>query len=425
MTVIFMNKLFFLSLIFFLISGLFVTVFSSVSTAAELVEDSWNSKASMQQARGGLGVVALDGKIYAIGGKTVNGFVGTNEQYDPKTDTWVTLEPMPTSRAYFAIAAYQGKIYCVGGLNTAGSCSVNEVYDTVTGSWSTKASLPFKGEHLQGHVVDGKLFVIDGYSLFLYDSIEDSWTRKDSPKTLASNAISSAVVDDEIVIIDSLGVMFYDFNSDTWRKGSKPSSELDSCLSGVTTGIYAPKKIYAMGIITTKSEWWDAKQLGQVKPVYVTSISSTVKVYDPVKDVWSNAKVYGNRIDFGIAVLDDILYVIGGCSIIVKDTMVNVDVEEIDPVNPPFGTKIVSKQFSVPETVIGEPTALNVQYVPIGYQVTSTGNVVSPSNQIDDSVWLGFSSIIVILVVLVLIVGVVIIGLFIYIRKRMYLKREK
>ena len=76
-------------------------------------EDSWTSLAPLQQARGGLGVAVVDGKIYAIGGSTARGpyrpdtfaggYVGTNEMYDPETNTWTSKTPMPTPRAHFAI----------------------------------------------------------------------------------------------------------------------------------------------------------------------------------------------------------------------------------------------------------------------------------------------------------------------------------
>jgi N-acetylneuraminic acid mutarotase len=94
-------------------------------SSATVAEDTWAAKAPMQQARAGLGVAAVNGKIYAIGGSISNGqyppdvssggFVGTNEEYDPATDTWTTKASMPTPRDYFAIAAYQNKVYCIGG----------------------------------------------------------------------------------------------------------------------------------------------------------------------------------------------------------------------------------------------------------------------------------------------------------------------
>jgi hypothetical protein len=178
-----MAKLFSLMLISILILSSFVTVLSAIS-ASELVEDSWNTKAPMSQARAGLGVVAVDGKIYAIGGYTAMDYImqvgmcGTNERYDPKTDTWVTLASMPTPRANFAIAAYQGKIYCMGNGPT-------EVYDIVTDSWSVKSDTPFLSSTIasafaftsaQAIVVDGKIFVINDWDLFMYNPITDIWT---------------------------------------------------------------------------------------------------------------------------------------------------------------------------------------------------------------------------------------------------------
>jgi hypothetical protein len=64
-------------------------------------EDSWTTLEPMPTARSGFGVVAVNGKIYPIGGSTARGFapsvpgsavlgnsdidkiVGTNEEYDP------------------------------------------------------------------------------------------------------------------------------------------------------------------------------------------------------------------------------------------------------------------------------------------------------------------------------------------------------
>jgi GH43 family beta-xylosidase len=126
-----MNKLFSLMLIFFFISGSFVGVFGSAS-ASRLVENIWVPKTPMSQTRFSLGVVAVDDKIYAIGGFTQSGYLGTNEQYDPATDTWTTLASMPTPRNEFAIAACQGKIYCIGGMTSKEGggwyrCGINEV----------------------------------------------------------------------------------------------------------------------------------------------------------------------------------------------------------------------------------------------------------------------------------------------------------
>jgi N-acetylneuraminic acid mutarotase len=156
-------------LLFFFINGLFIPASNPVS-ASELVENSWNTKTSMSQARTNLGVVTVDGKIYAIGGATDKySYVGMNEMYDSKTDTWVTMISMPTPRGSLGIVVYEDKIYCIGGftnyaigdmgLITYTACSITEVYDTVTDSWSTKASMPVNGSS-QAHVINGKIYVL-------------------------------------------------------------------------------------------------------------------------------------------------------------------------------------------------------------------------------------------------------------------------
>jgi hypothetical protein len=215
---------------FFFINGSFAAVFNPVS-ASESAETSWTSMSPMSQARSGLGVVVVEGKIYAIGPVT------TNEMYDPVSDTWITLKPMPTPRSNFAIAVYQNKIYCIDH-------ELNEVYDIATNSWSSKSppsALPSTGAPLQANVVDGKLFLIanvgqsgrygydidtnssilydfftdlkiekTGLWLFMYDPVTDSWTEKTGVTKnfdpLVSNdayEFVSTVVDDKIIVIGS------------------------------------------------------------------------------------------------------------------------------------------------------------------------------------------------------------------------------
>jgi len=72
----------------FLIIILAITVTSAFAQAS-VMADSWITRAPMQQARSGLGVIAVDGKIYAIGGYTGKTLTGANEMYDPDGDVWV------------------------------------------------------------------------------------------------------------------------------------------------------------------------------------------------------------------------------------------------------------------------------------------------------------------------------------------------
>ena len=314
-----MSKIFSLMVLSILILASFVTIFNVVCASSDVVEDSWNTKEPMSQARAGLGVVAVDGKIYAIGGYTAREYFtpidmcGTNERYNPKKDTWVTLKPMPTPRTNFAIAAHQGKIYCIGNGPT-------EVYDIATDRWSVKSDAPFLSttrfvvlDSPQAIVVDEKIFVIKDWDLFMYDPIKDSWTQKNSipiPEDNIENVMLGAflvAMDTKITVYYTypimsmvppipfnVATMIYDTQTDEWTTGKTPPM-MNIAGGCMTTGVFAPVKIYATST-------------GVGHSVYLSNW-----VYDPVEDTWANTQNMPTfRYHFGVAIVDDVLYVIGG-----------------------------------------------------------------------------------------------------------------
>ena len=306
------------------------TAFSSVVAA----EDTWEAKASMQQARAGLGVVAVNGKIFAIGGSTASGpyrpdaftgdFVGTNEEYDPETDTWTYRAPMPRPRAHFAIAAYKNKIYCIGGAiginvdERTGFYSyitsgVTEVYDTVTDTWTTGKSMPDGAMKIQAHVVNGKIYVMDWSLPYVYDLENDSWslkTRMPMPYPDYDSSPVSAVLDNNIIVTFEFStfnystgfetseqkILVYDTQTDTWNGGKSGPIAVVQGASGATTGVKAPHKVYVLGLM--------------IEAPIPTVVN---QVYDSKTDTWETAaSMSTTRSDFGIVVTNDILYAIGG-----------------------------------------------------------------------------------------------------------------
>jgi hypothetical protein len=359
-----------LVLVFLTASSLMVAkpAFSSADTA----EDTWATKAPMQQARAGLGVAVVNGKIYAIGGSTASGsyppdifaggFVGTNEEYDPETDTWTTKASMPTPRDYFAIAAYGNKIYCIGGavgfsvdertgFHSYIGSGVNEVYDTVTNRWVTKTPMPDYGMECQAYVVNGKIYVVDGSFVYAYDPENDSWatkTRMPKPYPKYDSSPVSAVVDNKIVVTFDFStfnsstmfeyyeqkVWIYDTETDSWSGGTSGTTVVHGGAAVATVGVKAPQKVYVLGLT-----------IGQ----YLSP--STNQVYDPMADAWTTATAMNaRRKDFGVAVVDDVLYAIGG-------------------------------YYSTSRYGMVTPVAVNEQYTPIGYGVPPEVKVVSPASQ--------------------------------------------
>ena len=354
----------------FLLTASCVIVAKPVLSSTDVAENSWASKAPMHQARSSLGAAAVNGKIYAIGGSTQSwvpfsrppGVVGTNEEYDPATDTWRGKMPMPTPREDFAIASYEGKIYCIGGYTANGSITgVNEVYDPATNNWETKTPMPTPRANLQANVVNGTFYLIGGFIstynvsnvIEVYDPATDKWTQK-TPSQYGSYGYATAALDGKIYVLsgslDNLGTkmnQIYDTQTDTWTLGSSaPSYFMHGCAIA-TTGVMAPKRIYVFDApcpdLATHPD----------APLYST------QVYDPETDSWvAGADLPTGQVDAAVAIIDDIIYVIGGYRATYRDIYDWV-----------YGPQITEY-------------ATNDQYTPFGYgTVPPVIDVVSPLSQ--------------------------------------------
>jgi len=281
---------------------------AAAGTQFVYAEDSWVSKASIHKARSGLGVAVVNGKIYAIGGASGAGFLATNQEYDPAANTWTSKESMPTARSSFGIAVYQNKIYCIGGYTTGFSATgVNEVYDPATDTWETKKSMPTPTLNIKASVVNGKIYLIgggpNGTLNQVYDPANDTWQIKASVPTAVSS-YASAVVDNKIYVITSNLNQIYDAENDSWSLGAPPPLSAILGLAGATTGVNAPKRIYVFGADAVSPFW------------QLSTRSFTAQSYNPKTDSWRVcASMPTGRYSASVAVVDDLLYVIGGYTI--------------------------------------------------------------------------------------------------------------
>jgi N-acetylneuraminic acid mutarotase len=281
---------------------------------AAAIGDFWTQKASMHAARNGLGVAAVDGKIYAIGGSTesgenvdIGGFVGANEEYDPTTDKWVFKASMPTPRGGFAIVSHEGKIYCIGGYNNSigvPNIYANEVYDAATDTWSEKAALPVARSWAIATVVGSKIYLFGGDPdkrlSHVYDTTTDTWTTLPRlPNAMTKYVSGSVFVDKKVLIIDYLdNLEMYDPETDSWSFGATPPSSIYGGDAGATTGAFAPKRVYFLGM----NGFMDQGAMPN-------------RIYDPKTNSWTlGTEVPTNRMCFAVAVVNDIIYAIGGRS---------------------------------------------------------------------------------------------------------------
>lgn len=331
----------------------------------------------MPKPQSGLRAAVVNGKIYAIGG-------AVNYEYDPATDTWAIKKSMPTQRHEFGIAVYENKIYCIGGSYKG----INEVYDPETDTWETKSSMPTNRSQLEANVVNGKIYLIGGRTggqkttvalNEVYDIETDTWSTKE-PIPYPVVQYASAVVDAKIYVIGGQNEyhapgtpinvdlnQIYDPETDSWSFGAYLTTVVWNAGAGATTGINAPKRIYVIGGIPG----------GGGEAIKIT------QTYDPENDRWEFcASMPTARAWLAVAVVDDIVYAIGGSSwLFLPKKAVN---EQYTPIK--FGTiepivQIVSPENrTYPSRNVPLVFKVNKPVVWMGYSIDGKRTVTIPGN---------------------------------------------
>jgi N-acetylneuraminic acid mutarotase len=208
--------------------------------------------------------------------------------------------------------------------------------------------MPDDAMEFQAHVVNGKIYVMDWSYTYVYDPENDSWTSKTRmPPPYPESAPVSAVVDNKIIVTfefsnflnssEQQKIWIYDTGTDSWSGGTSTPTVVVEGAAGATTGVKAPKRVYVLGV-----------PYGFPQPIIN-------QVYDPEADAWTTATPLPTHLmDFGVAVVNDVLYLIGGYYTGSREA---------------WGHGLVT------------PVAVNEQYIPIGYSTPPEIKVVSPVNQ--------------------------------------------
>ena len=104
----------------------------------------WENVAKMSTRRFSPGMAVLNDKIYVAGGfgdlghGSVCGVaLRTVECFDPRTHTWSYVADMNIARYCHALVSCHGKLFAIGGRDVDGSYFENaEVYDPNTDTWT-------------------------------------------------------------------------------------------------------------------------------------------------------------------------------------------------------------------------------------------------------------------------------------------------
>ena len=185
------------------VSGRSIYVLGGPSTAIVDRFDGklWHKETTMPGGRvNAPAAVAVDGKIYVIGGfsGSSNEPLSTVRVYDTVMRSWSLAAPLPAPRGGEAAAVLKGKIHVIGGGNSESTIADHSVYDPQTNTWSSAAPLPVAEGSPAAVVLGGKLWSIGGRSgfsdygkVYVYDPVGDAWSLGPSipPRGTAGAAV--------------------------------------------------------------------------------------------------------------------------------------------------------------------------------------------------------------------------------------------
>lgn len=167
----------------FIITGLFVCATGQAAV--------WQTTSSMNTARGGAGVVEMNGRLYVIGGVDGIRFLSTSEyttiQNDGSLAPWQKASTLIEERGFFGVAAHNGYLYAVGGGNGPNGHNLLRsvehaalLPDGKLGPWQREAqqlNLPRRCAKVE--VIGDYLYAFGGFGGTLLDTVERARIQRD------------------------------------------------------------------------------------------------------------------------------------------------------------------------------------------------------------------------------------------------------
>uniref|UniRef100_A0A667X5N0 Kelch-like family member 43 n=1 Tax=Myripristis murdjan TaxID=586833 RepID=A0A667X5N0_9TELE len=240
-------------------------------------------------------VAVMDGFLYVAGGEDQNDArnqakhaVSTLSRYDPRFNTWLHLASMRQRRTHFSLAATGGRLFAIGGRNVEGLLATTESYLPSSNTWQMRAPMEVpRCCHSSATLPSGDILVTGGYincaysrSVACYNVETDSWSEK-APLETPRGWHCSATVGGKVYVVggsqlgpggervDVLSVEVFSPESGVWSRAAPLPL-------GVSTAGLSPlaEKLYLLG------GWNEAEK----------RYKSAVQKYDPATDSWSMAE---------------------------------------------------------------------------------------------------------------------------------------
>ncbi|XP_054461781.1 kelch-like protein 31 isoform X1 [Anoplopoma fimbria] len=240
-------------------------------------------------------VAVMDGFLYVAGGEDQNDArnqakhaVSTLSRYDPRFNTWLHLASMRQRRTHFSLTASGGRLFAIGGRNVEGLLATTESYLPSSNTWQMRAPMEVpRCCHSSATLPSGDILVTGGYincaysrSVACYNVDTDAWSEKAPMETPRGWHCSAALGGKVYVVggsqlgpggerVDVLSVEVFSPERSGWTRAAP-------LLLGVSTAGLSPlaDKLYLLG------GWNEAEK----------RYKAAVQKYDPATDSWSVAE---------------------------------------------------------------------------------------------------------------------------------------
>ena len=132
--------------------------------------EEWSERAPLPSPRFNHSAVALDGRIYVLGGFNEGRELRDVVVYDPDRDEWTETTPLPRRNHAFDVVVFRGEIWALGGRRDEEILREVWILDPAAGRWREGPAMPEPMELLGAAVVGDEIHAVWESTYQIFDA---------------------------------------------------------------------------------------------------------------------------------------------------------------------------------------------------------------------------------------------------------------
>lgn len=287
------------------VGGYGVTGFLTQAEIYDPATNEWSSAGSLNAGRYEHTATLLwNGKVLVAGGYEWGGLRADAELYDPGANSWSNAGTFDTARDRHAAALLpDGRVIIAGGNTATGAISSAQIYDPAANAWTDAGSLSVgRREHTATELADGDVLFVGGYgqpglitSAELFSAGVEIITAAEGSSASVSGIFHDADGNATVTVSASTGALFKNNTHGTWHwsktGASGPAMEYVTITATDDGGATA-----TTGFVFKVTNVAPEFELGAnaYLPALTGILNRTVSFTDPGADIWSGTVDYGD-----------------------------------------------------------------------------------------------------------------------------------